>query len=338
MRFTLPPFLRFSGRNAFSLIEILVATAVLAILLSLILAILNSVSTTVRHTSAKVDAFAGARAAFTLLGQRLSQATLNTYWAYDRPPPETPTAYLRQSDLQFAVIPNTQSPIYGQEIYFHTPQSFSNANELRLTEGLLNATSFFIRFGNNDAFRPNNLTEKKFRYRLMQGLQPTERLSTFKDPVLTTGTPAWAAEISNTASPSSQYVSPIADNVIAAVVWPRLSPHDDAAGIELTTDYTYNSKKDAAAVPQPPTANQLPPMVQLTLVVISEASAARLDKQSGTPPAEIEAALQGKFSKVASYKDDLDELQTALIKANIEFEIFTTTIPLSGSKWSDDRK
>lgn len=338
MRPTPPPSVKLTGRKAFSLIEILVATAVLAILLSLILTILNSVSTTVRHTSAKVDAFASARAAFTLLSQRLSQATLNTYWAYDRPPPETPTAYLRESDLQFTVVPNTQSASYGQEIYFHAPQSFSDDNNLRTTEGLLNANSFFVQFGSNDAFRPNNLTEKKYRYRLMQGLQPTERLSTFKDPVTTTGVPSWASEIKNNSDTASPYVSPLSDNVIAAIVWPRLSPHDDATGQKLTTDYSYDSRKDATAVPQPPTANQLPPMVQLTLVVISEASAVRLDRQSAAPPAEIESSLQGKFTTVANYKADLDNLQKELTDKNIEFEIFTTTVPLSGSKWSDDQK
>jgi uncharacterized protein (TIGR02599 family) len=318
------------------LIEILVATAVLAILLSLILTILNSVSTTVRHTSAKVDAFASARAAFTLLSQRLAQATLNTYWAYDQPPPQTPTAYLRQSDLQFTVVQNTRMAGYGQEAYFHTPQSYSDNNNLRTTEGLLNATSFFVQFGSNDSFRPNNLTEKKYRYRLMQGLQPTERLSTFKDPATTTGVPNWAGEIGNSASPSS-YVSPLSDNVIAVIAWPRLSPHDDPTGAELTGDYTYDSKKDATRVPQPPTANQLPPMVQLTMVVISEASAVRLDKQSSTPPPEIEGALQGKFANVNRYKTDLDDLQRELTAKNIEFEVFTTTVPLSGSKWSDDQ-
>jgi len=336
MRLTSPPSAPSLGRRAFSLIEILVATAVLAILLGLIMTILNSVSTTVRHTSAKVDAFASARAAFTLLSQRLSQATLNTYWAYDQPPPQTPTAYLRQSDLQFTVVPNTKMTGYGQEAYFHTPQSYSDDNNLRTTEGLLNATSFFVQFGSNDSFRPNNLSDKKYRYRLMQGLQPTERLSTFKDPVSTTGVPAWASEISNTTS-SSAFVSPLADNVIAVIAWPRLSPHDDPTGEKLTEDYSYDSKKDATDVPQPPTANQLPPMVQLTMVVISEASAARLDKQSSSPPAEIEGALRGKFNDVATYKTDLDALQKQLTDVNVEFEVFTTTVPLSGSKWSDDQ-
>lgn len=339
MPLTPPPSAPPTGRKAFSLIEILVATAVLAILLSLILTILNSVSTTVRHTSAKVDAFASARAAFTLITQRLSQATLNTYWAYDQPPPKTPTAYLRQSDLQFAVVQNTQSPGYGQEIYFHTPQSFSDDNNLRTTEGLLNATSFFIQFGSNDGFRPNNLTEKKYRYRLMQGLQPTERLSTFRDSVSPNEVPTWASEIANGTTASS-YISPLSDNVIAAIIWPRLSPHDDPTGEKLTKDYSYDSKKDASPTPpatQPPTANHLPPMVQLTLVVISEASAVRLDKQSSTPPAEIEGALQGKFKDVANYKIDLDNLQKELTDKNIEFEIFTTSVPLAGSKWSDDQ-
>lgn len=336
MHYTFPLTTRPFGRKAFSLIEVLVATAVLAILLSLIMAILNSVSTTVRHTSSKVDAFSGARAALTILSQRLSQATLNTYWAYDKPPPQTPTAYLRASDLQFAITKNAQSSGSGQEIYFQTPQSFSSNNDLRLTEGLLNAGSFFVRFGDNDAFRPGSLTEKKYRYRLMQGLQPTELLTTFKDTPTTSGQPTWAGDIANKASLTT-YVTPIADNVIAAIFWPRLSPNDDASGTKaLTEDYTYDSKKDATQVPQPATANQLPPMVQVTLVVISEASAARLDKGASAPN-EIQSALQGRFTDPSRYKTDLEELQRALADKNIEFEIFTTSVPLSGSKWSDDQ-
>jgi uncharacterized protein (TIGR02599 family) len=135
-------------------------------------------------------------------------------------------------------------------------------------------------------------------------------------------------------------VTPLADNVIALVIWPRLSPVEDATGNKLTTNYTYDSQAGAivsGGATQPLTANQLPPTIQVTMIVISAASAARLDTGS-TPPTVIETALSGKFTKsdVTDYANDLASVGTSLAAAHIQYQVLNTTITMKESKWSDN--
>ena len=71
--------------SAFTLIELLAATAVFIVLLGIILAVTNSVSATIRHSTAGLEASSAARTGFDLINRYLSQATLNPYWDYDNP-------------------------------------------------------------------------------------------------------------------------------------------------------------------------------------------------------------------------------------------------------------
>lgn len=324
--------------------------AVLAIILSILLTITHSVSDTVGRTSSKIDAFGGARAAFGTITQRLGQATLNTFWDYDDP--LAPTVYRRESNLQFLIRQNTQNPGYGQEIYFVSPQSYASDATLEGAENLLNACSFFVQFGGSAGFRPTSEGGKpqRYRYRLMQGMQPTDNLSIFNTtPPLPRQEPAWtnyfqsywssanwinAVSLSSPGSTSTD-VTPLIDNVIACIFWPRMATADDPDGTALSANYSYDSKTGFATNPQPLTANQLPPTVQVTLILISEASAARLDTGSSTPPSAIQSALNGRFASTASFQSDLDAVSEALTDAGIEFQILNTTIALRESKWSD---
>ena len=105
----------------------------------------------------------------------------------------------------------------------------------------------------------------------------------------------------------------------------------------MCTDFQYDSSNSG----NPIVVNQLPPIVQVTMVVISEASAQRVDTLSLTPPPDIEAALSGSggapftASNLAQYTADLKTLSTALASRHITFQVFTTSIPLKESKWSN---
>ena len=164
----------------------------------------------------------------------------------------------------------------------------------------------------------------------MQGIQPTENLTVFSSIT------NWRNTISNGGTNVNQYVSPIADNVIALVIWPRLPIGEDPDGLDLisSTSYVYDSKDSATDDPQPKTANQLPPTVQVSMITISEASAIRLDKDS-TPPMAIQAALNNRFVSPSAYKDDIIKVSEKLADANVEFQVFNTSITLRESKWSD---
>lgn len=341
------------NRRAFTLVEVMVATTILVLLLGILLSITNSIGTTVGRTSAKIDAFAGSRATFDLVGRRLSQATLNTYWDYDNP--LDPTVYLRQSDLHFLVTQNSQNPGYGQELYFQSPLTYSGDPAVRTTSGLLNACAFYVQYGGSLGFRPGTESgsPERFRYRLMQAVQPTDELDIFAaSPPARSDNSAWAAywnsywtthawtsslENRGTAGLAPS-VTPLIDNVIAFIVWPRLPATDDAVGADLTTDFQYDSKKNAwptsATDKQPITANQLPPAVQVTMILVSESSAQRLNTDSPTPPKVIEDALSGRFDRVSDYQTDLKDVSDELAKNHIEFQVLNTTVALRESKWS----
>jgi len=350
-----------SGRG-FTLVELLVAMAVLALMLVMMLKVTDLTSTTVTRSSAKIDAFAAGRASFDILNQRLSQARLNTFWDYYNAAGQVRSAanaatfvaknYGRASNLQFVLCPNTVHPYYGQELYFQAPEAYSANSNYQSTQGLLNGCSYFVRYGSDAAFKPGAVATNRYRYRLMQGMESTENLQIFQtNAYLTSYTgrpPAWTANINQTnvdtvASP----VKPLSDNVIALIVMPL-----DLDGSIVVTNapsntYNYDSQVNPAPAAngvQGLTAHQLPPRIQVTLVLIDEASAARIDTRNNTPPAAIENALAGKFTvpsmdqlKVDLYgtgPSDTTSLVHKLTASHINYQILNTSVVLRESKWS----
>lgn len=288
----------------------LVSMAVFVLMLVIVAGVTNQASSTVRSGSAMIDAFQAGRGGFDIITRNLSEATLGTYWDYDDP--THPAKYIRKSDLHFVTRGNGGS----QEFFFQSPRAVSRVSAYQNTKGLLNALGYFVEYGNDDAFRPAHVKDKRWRYRLMQGLQPAEDLEVFQD-----STAAWTTAVKNEAWP-------ISDNVIAMIIWPRLSEEVDPGGTLLSTDYQYDSRT-GTAIQQA----QLPPVVRVTLVIIDESSAARLDSGE-TPPAAIQGALAGKFSQVANYSTDLQNLERALSDANIKYQVLTMPVSLRESKWS----
>lgn len=304
----------------FTLVELLVAITVFLLLMSVIGGVMNQTNLTIRAASSQIDLFQSARQGFNTLAQNLSQATLNTYWDYDSD--TAPTTYIRKSDLHFLIVnPSdlqllTAKPSGSFGIFFQAPRAYSTDSLYNQTSGLLNAVGYYVEYGDDLAFRPTHVTASRWRYRLMQAIQPTNSLGIFKDP-----TSGWAKNM-------TKLGWPIADNVIALILWPRLSIRDDGAGNKITQDYTYDSrgKTDIQKA-------QSPPVVQVTLVAISESSAVRLNSGE-TPPSVITNALKDKFTNVAQYSVDLGNLKDALQAAHIEYKEFTTTVSIRESKWS----
>lgn len=314
-------------KKAFSLVELMVAVAVLAVMLGILFSVLSSASSLWRGTNDRIEAFQGARAAFDLIGRNLSRATLNTYFDYDNP--NDPRRYLRQSELKFlagpagGALPGTVSS--GQAVFFQFPGSYTtNPAAYGGLKDLLNTCGYYVSYTTNTTI-PGHVTNaaNPFRFRLMQLLAPAEATSVYH-PVAGGGN-KWFADLSH-------HALPVADNIIALVVRlqdPAASPAD------VTDNYQYDSVQGATNDPQPVTANQLPPLAQITLVAIDEPSAKRLENGS-TPPAAITAALAGKFQTQteAAFSEDLAGLKEALSAAHINFRVFSTSVSLAESKWS----
>ncbi len=338
-------------RTGFTLVELLVAVAVFALLLGIIAAATQATSLTVRRASSKLSTYATARAAFNTLNEKLAQATLNTYMDYYDSAGNLctqataasfiPATYGRVSNLQFLVQQNSASGC-GQEIYFQCPDAYSHDASYQSTRGLLNACGYYVQYGNNADFRPSLIAASKWRYRLMQAIEPTEQLQVYANGSANIDkAKTWTGNIADTGSGQSPATDalPLADNVIALVIWPRLPTGQDAAGTQLAPNYLYDSqlspgKFSGTPATQPLWADQLPPIVQVTMVVIDEASAIRLDTKSSTPPPLINNALQGKFSDVNKYSADLAALESSLAANHIGFETLNTSVVMGESKWS----
>lgn len=418
--------------------EMLAAIAVLLIILGIIGAATNGARTTISRSTNEIGAFAIARSSFEAMTQKLSQATLNTYWDYyaangwsrgsyagaDAANGTTtisgfvPATYGRASDLHFFIRQNTQQYFNGQEVYFQTPVAYSNksgtAAAYRDTQGLLNNCSFFVEYCPDSTFRPTTIGASapvKWRYRLMAGLESTEYFQTYKNVALwqasqksplgqsqpsstailtssvgfpavwPSGTPvgwAWTQYIHNETGPtgpgtgpntgaitSALNVTPIADNVIALIIWPRLPVREDPTGnlpTSLTKDYTYDSQADLNVLPtttspQNPWDEQLPPVVQVTAVVIDEISAARLAATASgkNVPTNLKNAFlfagtdagysnSGYTASTKSwlftistqdqYTKDLIALGNRLSQFKINYKVLNTFVVMRESKWS----
>lgn len=306
--------------------EMLVASAVLVLLLVLVLSIVSQTSSIWRSSSQKIASFQGSRAGFERLVRQLSQATLNTYWAYDDP--NSPLKYVRQSELHFRSGPNLLGTS-SHAVFFQAPASRTeDQNSFGGLERLLNGCGFFIDYVDDDV--PSGLQDRiasKKLFRLMQWIQNTEDLSVYDSAA---GKEAWFQN-------ARQEALPIADNVIALILWPRLSDKDlNTPG--WADSYEYDSRA-GQLVSQPAKMNQLPPIIDAVMVAIDSASVNRL---GGRLKTAVDSCLDGLFQNLNaadprnSIRDDLNELESRLKAQAIDYRVFESSIPLREARWSKE--
>jgi len=309
--------------SAFTIVELLVASAVLIIILGVIFSITQQTSAAWKSASSKIETFQRARAAFEAITQTLGEATLFNYYDYDSF--EKPKRYYRKSDLHFISGKSLVPAQLTHAVFFQTPTGYSDSANYQGLEALLNACGFFITYSVDDS-RPDflaslpNKPKDKYRFRLMEFLQPSQNLAVYAD---SSGTDWFTVALASSAPPVRQ----IADNVIALVLIPRTSQ-----GVELTSDYEYDSRSwtPGTAGLQPATSNQLPPLVEVVMVAIDEPSAARWCTGPSAPPLVSDTL----FRRPSSLEIDLDTLAGSLTEKRITYRIFRTTVALRNAKWS----
>ena len=166
---------RASSRDAFTLVELLVAAAILAMLIVLLMNMVNQVSKTWKTTSGKIEQFRSAREAFDSITRRIGQATLNTYLDYDNP--LNPRSYIRQSELRFLSGPASTilgagaSNMVGMAVFFQAPNGFATNTGNAILQNALNTWGYFISYDGDAADRPGFVTSGvpvRYRYRLME--------------------------------------------------------------------------------------------------------------------------------------------------------------------------
>lgn len=196
--------------GGFTLVELMVSTAILA---GLMVLLLNTVDQTQRvwtRATAKASQFQAARGAFESMTRRMSQATLNTYWrAYDVyiTSNKADLKFRRQSELQFISGPTAEifkannkltglsSPIETayptHAVFFQAPLGYTEEKDpakptvsrFRSMDEMLVGCGYFIEYG-PDPDRPpfiNSLTSypEQRRFRLMELTVPGELLDIY---------------------------------------------------------------------------------------------------------------------------------------------------------------
>lgn len=315
-------------RLAFSLLEMLVALTVLLMIMVMLFGVVSGITSVWSGSMQRVDAFQGARVAFDRVTKMLSQATMNVYWDYDNP--NNPTVYRRQSELAFAVLQTGTDGFSGggtgHGVFFQVPVGATERTagpDFRPLSQMLSSVGFSVRWVGDKNIRPPFIEgPEKFRLRLVQYRGLSEKLSVYNDP---------SDENPRTWIDLLEPL-PLADNIVLFAVWPRLSEFQDPDGNDLTPDFTYNSRKGARLVPQPITANQLPPTLQVTMIAIDERTALRLPGNGFD--SKILDAYSGCFERVEDYQSDMKRIAQRLSEAGINFRVFTTTVQLRESRWS----
>ncbi len=342
-------------RFGFSIIELMVAMSILLVVLGIILTMTNQASQAWSYSASKVEAFQGARFAFETITRSIASATLNTYYDYydasfkrreqGNAATFVPHVYGRCSELAFISGKNllTTPQQVTHAAFFQTPLNYTE-NEKGSVEhdnylhvqGLLNVTGFFIEWANTaDAeSRPSFFpSTPRYRYRLMQLLEPTEEFSVYKN--LADGIAVGDSWFTGPISGKSSYVRVLAENIIACVIWPKLPKETpttpDGTNPALAPGYEYSTTVDWKSGDQPVTMHQLPPVVRVVLVAVDERSMNRLQ---GTSSSEPHFGQNTLFNSASSLEQDLEDLGEKLTDLHINYRIFQTDVAILGAKWS----
>jgi uncharacterized protein (TIGR02599 family) len=325
-------------RRAFTLVEMLASAAILLIVFLLVTTVVQHTARAWRSGGDQNRSFHEAQRAFEALSRNLEQATLNTYWATLNASLQpltsaneatfTPAFYGRMSELHFvagpapALLGNAYGP--GSAVFFQAPLGFSRAPAFAKVQDTLNVCGYFVKFGDDTAEMPamvQPLVKSRYRYRLMELLQPTEDLTTYQDQTSASAQDWFATPAATTAA------RPIAENVILMVIrW--IYPRPDGT---LAYTYAYNSRQGGTGT-QPITQHQLPPRAELTLVALDETSAQRAQDVAGTTAPEL--VDSNLFLDPEKLADDLTTLESSLAAKGYRFRVFASEIFLKGAKWS----
>jgi uncharacterized protein (TIGR02599 family) len=329
-------------RAAFSLIELLISLAVLSVLVVLAASLIGAIQDVWKRSSARTEQFRSARQALETISSRLSQATLNPYWVVQTNASGVPVRYERQSDLRFLTGPaistigstvGSGTIVPGSAVFFQAPTGyFSNSTDSSLNAAM-NTFGYYVEYG-PDSSRPSFITPSiiptKNRFRLVEFIDPSDGLTVFSK---TSGNSAYNGKdwfTAPLATAGNRRV--LADNIVAFVALPRLSSTEDSTGTALSPAYTYDTTT-SSATPKLNPKNQLPPIVDIAVVAISESTASRIPWGSSRP----DFGTSTLFQNAADMEADLETLRTNIEKLNLSARVFRTSVPISAARWSTEQ-
>jgi len=329
-------------RAAFSLIELLISLAVLSVLVVLAASLIGAIQDVWKRSSARTEQFRSARQALETVSARLSQATLNPYWVVQTNASGVPVRYERQSDLRFLAGPaistigstvGSGTIVPGSAVFFQAPTGyFSNSTDSSLNAAM-NTFGYYVEYG-PDSSRPpfisTSIIPTKNRFRLVEFIDPSDGLTVFSK---TSGNSAYNGKDWFTAPLATAGTRRVlADNIVAFVALPRLSSTEDSTGTALSPTYIYDTTT-SNATPKLNPKHQLPPIVDIAVVAISETTANRITWGSSRP----DFGTSTLFQNAADMDADLETLRTNIEKMNLSARVFRTSVPISAARWSTEQ-
>lgn len=352
---------RFGSRfRGFTLVEILVSLAVLAVLLLVSANVISQVQRTWSASAARVAQFREARIAFDIITKSLSQATLNAYLDYSNNYLENPSAvrggnvtYQRDSELRFVSGPASSlvpggggegGALPGHAVFFQAPMGIVRNAAYSGLDSLLCGRGYFVQLSDDDAFRPPFVTQQRVRYRLMEFSPPAEENLIYADTTAAPRTPGrWfataGAELQAGETEATRGVTrPIADNIVLMLISPRTEPAVGGTAVDplaISPDYWYDSITAATGTNQG-NQHQLPPLVRVVLVAIDEPSSQRLEARNGGAGnmPNLLGDSGASFTNARNMEADLEQFTNYLVEQSVNFRVFSATVPILGSKWS----
>ncbi len=233
---------------------------------------------------------------------------------------------------------------------------------------LLNAWGYFVEFNTDELDRPRflnalrNAPKPRPRYRLMEFRQPTEYLQVYKLNLRELKAPRqrdiyrWFSEglfsVNSTWNTQKEpprdetffrTTRPIAENIVAMVIQPRESASANTAARPetLSPTYLYDTRRwqwsTPTAVESRRTRHQLPPILDVSFIAVDETSFATYALRAGIEDVTQDPKLipDELFTKGTNLVKDFEEVEKLLLALGLDYRIFSTTIRLRESKWTD---
>ena len=358
---------RLAGAAAFTLVELLVSTGVVALLAAVLFALVSHFTDDMHAARSTAEKFQTAQRAFEMLTRRVGQATLNSYWE-SYVVSGTLRRYQRISELRFACGPmqaganplndpraKAQRTYPGHGIFFQATTGQTGLTRdpaLSGLENLLNTWGYFVEAGPDDlkapAFLPPEAATQRIAPRLMELREPTQQLCLYR---YTSGSANKYAgfEWFRTPLADRTLVRTVAENIAALIIQPKLTTQET----ERLLPGASEEERDAFLAPQlfyhsatvPPPAieparnmrHRLPATLEITMVALDAATVARLYQPGDLDPLKLRDA----FYNARTLRDELqidpghperDSLERRLIAAHANYRLFTATVPIRSAQ------
>lgn len=351
---------------AFTLVEMMVSMVIIVILMTVLVQVISGVQRVWMETTKGVSQFEEVRAGLGNMSRRLSEATLDGYWAYQKDS-NGRDYYARSSDCHFLSGPLTDLSgdveSVGHGIFFQAPFGFSETAtgdlgqaQLSRMDSLLNCLGYYVDYGGDLERRPPFLatdshlliSPERKRFRLMEFRQPAEQMILFSSD-LALNNPATARSKAYTwfrgpfkdGRTLRHHSKVIAENVLALIVapyWLNTNVGTSSTTSQVVEDFYYDSRErqwGGSSTKAVATQHQLPPRVRITVIATDEPSYQRFSTKWGddSAAAQIAAVLKDRFKQYSALDEDLSQVGDALDALKLSHRVFSVTVAIRGSKW-----